>query len=152
MHPSLIPPLHFLDFELGHTVYLLKTLLCLSITCWVKSCFRFTSAASSTLLPVLRSCRGSDAQVMLRVLGPPVACAHTRTHLSPALLFLLLPPYGGFPGGASGKKKKKKKTRPANAGDIRDAGSIPGSGRSPGEWHGHPLQYSWLENPMDRGS
>ena len=41
------------------------------------------------------------------------------------------------------------KNPPANAGDIRDAGSIPGSGRSPGEEHGNPLQYSCLENPMD---
>ena len=39
----------------------------------------------------------------------------------------------------------------ANAGDIRDSGSIPGSGRSPGGGHGNPLQYSCLENPMDRG-
>ena len=39
----------------------------------------------------------------------------------------------------------------ANAGDIRDLGSIPGSGRSPGEGHGNPLQYSCLENPRDRG-
>ena len=41
---------------------------------------------------------------------------------------------------------------PANAGDIRDAGSVPGLGRSPGEGHGNPLQYSCLENPMDRGA
>ena len=34
---------------------------------------------------------------------------------------------------------------------VRDAGSIPGSGRSPGGGHGNPLQYSCLENPMDRG-
>ena len=40
----------------------------------------------------------------------------------------------------------------ANVGDIRDAGSIPGSGRSPGEGHGNPFHYSWLENPMDRGA
>ena len=33
---------------------------------------------------------------------------------------------------------------------VGDAGSIPGSGRSPGEGHGNPLQYSCLENPMDR--
>ena len=39
----------------------------------------------------------------------------------------------------------------ANAGDIRDMGSIPGSGRFPGGGHGNPLQYSCLENPMDRG-
>ena len=41
---------------------------------------------------------------------------------------------------------------PANAGDVRDAGLIPGSGRSPGEGHGNPLQYSCLEDPMDRGA
>ena len=40
----------------------------------------------------------------------------------------------------------------ANAGDIRVAGSIPGSGRSPGEGNGNQLQYSYLENPMDRGA
>ena len=40
----------------------------------------------------------------------------------------------------------------ASAGDIRDASSIPGSGRSPGGGHGNPLQYSFLENPMDRGA
>ena len=40
----------------------------------------------------------------------------------------------------------------ANAGDVRDAGLIPGLGRSPGEGNGNPLQYSCLENPMDRGA
>ena len=40
---------------------------------------------------------------------------------------------------------------PANAGDIKDVGSIPGLGRSPGGGHGNPLQYSCLENPKDRG-
>ena len=40
----------------------------------------------------------------------------------------------------------------ANAGDIREVGSIPGSGRSPGAGHNNPLQYSCLENPMDRGA
>ena len=51
-----------------------------------------------------------------------------------------------FPGGASGKEPS------ANAGDIRDAGAIPGSGRSPGGGLGSPLQYSCLENSMDRGA
>ena len=41
---------------------------------------------------------------------------------------------------------------PASARDLRTMGSIPGSGRSPGEGHGKPLQYSCLENPMDRGA
>ena len=44
------------------------------------------------------------------------------------------------------------KDPPANAGDVRDSGSIPGSGRSPGGAHGNPLQYSCPENPMDRGA
>jgi len=41
------------------------------------------------------------------------------------------------------------KKPPASAKDITDAGLIPGSGRSPGEGHGNPLQYSCLENPVD---
>ena len=44
------------------------------------------------------------------------------------------------------------KNLPANAGDIRDAGSIPGLRRSPGVGHGNLLQYSCLENPMHRGA
>ena len=44
------------------------------------------------------------------------------------------------------------KNSPTNAGDVRDLGSIPGSGRSPGGGHGNPLQYSHLKNPMDRGA
>ena len=42
------------------------------------------------------------------------------------------------------------KNLPANTGDLRDTGSIPGSGRSPGGGYGNPLQYSCLENPTDR--
>ena len=41
---------------------------------------------------------------------------------------------------------------PASIGDITDSDSIPGWGRSPGGGHGNPLQYSCLENPMDRGA
>ena len=44
------------------------------------------------------------------------------------------------------------KNLPASAGDVRDAGSIPGSGRSPGGGNGTPLRYSCLENPRDRGA
>ena len=44
------------------------------------------------------------------------------------------------------------KNPPANAGDVKDVGSIPGLGRSPGGGSGNPLQYSSLENPMDRGA
>ena len=49
----------------------------------------------------------------------------------------------GFPGGSDDKE---------SACNAEDLGSIPGSGRSPGEGNGNPLQYSCLENPMDRGS
>ena len=44
------------------------------------------------------------------------------------------------------------KNLPANAGDVRDMGLIPGLGRSPGEGHGNTFQYSCLENPMNRGA
>ena len=44
------------------------------------------------------------------------------------------------------------KNPPANAGNIRDVGSIPGSGRSPEGGNGNPRQHSCLENPMDRGA
>ena len=44
------------------------------------------------------------------------------------------------------------KISPANAGDIRDTGSIPGSGRSPGGGYGYPLRYSYLENPHGQRS
>ena len=49
----------------------------------------------------------------------------------------------GFPGGSEGK---------ASACNAGDPGLIPGSGRSPGEGKGYPLQYSGLENPMDGGA
>ena len=58
--------------------------------------------------------------------------AHTHTHT-----------HTGFPGGSV------VKSPPANPGDR---GRIPGSGRSPGGGHGKPLQYSYVENPMDSGA
>ena len=57
---------------------------------------------------------------------------------SPVLYYLL-----GSPGGSDGKE---------SICNVGDPGLIPGSGRSPGEGHGNPLQYSCLENPMDRGA
>ena len=53
---------------------------------------------------------------------------------------------GGFPGGANGVKNPL-----ANAGNARDTGLIPGSGRCPGVGNGNPFQCSCLENCMDRG-
>ena len=52
----------------------------------------------------------------------------------------------GFPVGSVVKNP------PVNAGDLRDAGLLPGSGRSPVGGHGNPLQDSCLENPTDRGT
>ena len=52
----------------------------------------------------------------------------------------------GFPSGTV------VKNLPANAGDIRDTGLVPELGRSPGEGNGNPLEYSCLENSMDRGA
>ena len=52
----------------------------------------------------------------------------------------------GFPGGTSGNEP------PAKLEDVRDMSLIPELGRSPGEGHGDPLQYSCLENPMDKGA
>ena len=52
----------------------------------------------------------------------------------------------GFPGGSLVKNP------PANGGGVRDSGLIPGSGRYPGEGNGNPLQYSHLENTMDRAA
>ena len=58
-------------------------------------------------------------------------------------------PHSGFPAGLEGKASA------CNVGDpdsIQDVGSIPGSGRSPGEGNGNPLQYSCLKNPLDSGA
>jgi len=60
---------------------------------------------------------------------------------------VLLPPAPRHSSGGSDGKESA-----CNSGDIRDPGSIPGSRRSPGEGNGNPLQYSCLENPMDRGA
>ena len=57
--------------------------------------------------------------------------------------FLLYNDFFGFPGGSEDK---------ASACNAGDPGLIPGSGRSPGEGNGNPLQYSCPENPMDRGA
>ena len=61
------------------------------------------------------------------------ATEHTHMHSC-------LPPSKGNPSGSEGK---------ASARNVEDLGSIPGSGRSPGEGKGNPLRYSCLENPID---
>ena len=66
-----------------------------------------------------------------------------RTDEKPPTKWWVFVGWGGFPGGSDDKASA------CNAGDL---GSIPGLGRSPGEENGNPLQYSCLENPMDRGA
>ena len=65
---------------------------------------------------------------------------------------LISPNEASFPGVNASQVELVVKNPPANAGDVRDKGLIPGSGRFPGEGNGYPLQYSCLENPMDRGA
>ena len=66
----------------------------------------------------------------------------TKTDTTERLTLTYLP-VSIFPGGSVGKEF---------AYNARDSGLIPGSGRSPGEGNGNPLQFSCLENPMDRGA
>ena len=73
--------------------------------------------------------------------------------------YLLLPFWGGEGGGKMHLITRRvhlplimKRTRLTSACNVGDQGSIPGSGRSSGEGNGNPLQYSHLENPMDRES
>ena len=71
--------------------------------------------------------------------------AASRTSVSSPMKWAYTVISQGFPGSTSGKE-------PANAGDMRDMGLVPQLGRSPGVGHGNSLQYSCLENPMDRGA
>ena len=73
------------------------------------------------------------------LLGPRASCCW----LTYDLKMLSSAALKGFPGGSDGK---------ASACNVGDPGSIPGLGRSPEEGNGSPLQYSCLENPMDRGA
>ena len=68
------------------------------------------------------------------------------THLRWALILSRNAPGSAFPGGTNGKEPTCQCRR------HRDSGSVPWFGRSPGGGHSNPLQYSCLENPMDRGA
>ena len=72
--------------------------------------------------------------------GQPCCCCIAPVPERLLRLSAPISPYQGFPGGSVVK---------ASASNAGDPGSIPGSGRSPGEGNGNPLQYSCLENPMD---
>ena len=93
--------------------------------------------------------RNGEAYVMIREMWL-ISCAgngkcgkHLET-IDKEAQMVVVKTLWGFPCGAVVKNPL------ANAGDARDAGSIPGSGRSSGRGHGNPLQYSCLENRMDR--
>ena len=81
--------------------------------------------------------------VMLKIPSLPILELQGGNVLLRFYTACLGPLIRGFPGGS------EVKASACNAGDL---GSIPGSGRSPGEGNGNPLQYSCLENPMDRGA
>ena len=80
-----------------------------------------------------------------KTLGKVLPALKTITVPSNSFFFLKQVPIllMGFPGSSEGKE---------SAGNAGDLGLIPGSGRSPGKGNGNPLQYSCLENPMDRGA
>ena len=59
--------------------------------------------------------------------------------------------YAYWKGGGASQVARVVKITPANAGDLRDAGAIPGLGRSPSGRHGNPLQCSCLDNPHEQG-
>ena len=79
---------------------------------------------------------------VILVFRDSLRCTALVTFLSLSII-LHLTKRKGFPCGSDGKE---------SAGNAGDLGSIPGSGRSPGERNGYPLQYSCLENSMDRGA
>ena len=93
---------------------------------------------SSTILgPSHLSLRAAGSLGLLRTICPSFLAWHLSVKLFFSFLFL------DFPGGSDGK---------ASAYNAGDPGSIPGLGRSCGEGNGNPLQYSCLDNPMDRGA
>ena len=92
----------------------------------------------SLLSPALTS---EETLSLLSHWGSPRARSpYPTSHL---ICFSWVPSVSDFPGGSDSK---------ASVYNVRDLGSIPGLGRFPGEGNGDPLQYSCLENPMDRGA
>ena len=102
------------------------------------SSFTLKRLCSSSSLSAIRVV--SSAYLRLLIFIPAILIPASESS-SPAFCTIYSAP--GFPGGSDGKASA------CNAGDL---GSIPGSGRSPGEGNGNPLQRSCLENPMDRGA
>ena len=112
---------------------------------WVYSCLTFFQCRTK---PSFLSARGSAIKGQLGFTWTPSALSSkvpVATHLHWALILSGNAPGSAFPGGTSGKEPICQCRR------HRDSGLIPGFGRSPGGGHSNPLQYSCLENPMDRG-
>ena len=74
------------------------------------------------------------------------------TYYRPCIRTIFTIVWAQLPPSPPPPKKRVIKSLPANVGDVGDAGSIPGLGRSPGGGNGNLLQYSYLENPTDRGA
>ena len=113
---------------------------CSSVLVRVPSSPASASDACSPLLPSVALLSPVPCRIFFHSPDPII---HTGCLLTS--LFLVCLCFLGLPGGSV------VKNLPASAGDIRDVGSIPRSGRPPGGGHGNPLQYSCLENPMDSG-
>ena len=122
----------------------------LGISKWLKLDIKPNSPVlqgESTGASIIEPCRaGSQGTSVLSYIIRRLQGGPGSTPQSPAWMknILLLNPQGS-------QLVLVVKKPSANVGDIRDAGSLPGSGRSPGGGHGNPLQYSCLQNPMDRG-
>ena len=94
-----------------------------------------------------RPSSGTAGRRAHRCPGPRVSTHHGRIRILSMLVFKC-----DWEERGASQRALVVKNPPANAGDTRDAGSIPGLGRSPGGGHGNPLRYSCLENPMDKGA
>ena len=113
---------------------------------WCRGCFAIKWTAGCVILILSTSLSFCDSVSMASWLSWPTLYSWARNqflHLDVSIEMLNLPSTEGFPGSSDGKESA------CNAGDQ---GSIPGLGRSPGEGSGNPLQYSCLENPLDRGA
>ena len=105
-------------------------------------CFHPNKISEAQFVSENRQCKPEEVHISSQVVGITFInlCVAVTQHW---VSFLYVSINVGFPGGSDGKESA------CNAGDLS---SIPGLGRSPGEGNGNPLQYSCLENPMDRGA
>ena len=111
--------------------------------------FEYLSRVQLFATPWTEACQTSlsftISQSLLKFMSVESVMLSNHLILSHSLLYLpsISPSIRGFPGSSDGK---------ASARNVRDPGSIPGLGRSPGEGNGNPLQHSCLENSMNGGA